>query len=349
MAVRKNYAGFNDILVTVDNANLDVTVTDVNNTAYKVVLSRALQAGSSTYNLSGVVVEGFNDQERVLSLGGALTGYTTNKLFVEFQDILGVSYAHNAVVQINDRDLFENDTTKLLMLKDRYDVYDGFPFDLTILNGGAYMGDFNNDFYWGSPAPAEQKDFFVEKSNADSVVDITIGTAIGQLTDHIGVIHATRDNIYPDELLAIGEGFRLEMKRCCITDTPFYIRWINTIGGYEFYMFQLHIKAEQRVKEVSVIQTSIRQKASSNSTITSETVNLLASNVVAVGQDNLTRDEFEYLQTIALSPDICWYDQSAKRWINIAVSDENTQVWDTNSALGTVQYTLTMPRILTQF
>lgn len=350
MANKKNYSGFNPIIVATSTTQLEVVVTDVNNIDYTVILSRTLQGGAARYNLSGVVVEGFSDEEKILTLGG-LTGYTTNKLFVKFSDSTGsgVSYAHNAVTQINKEDIFDADITRLLMLKDSYCVYDGFPFDLTVLNGSTYLGDFNNDFSWGIPIVGYEKDFFVEKSNDDSVVDITIGTASGQLTEHLGVIHATKNNIYPDELIATGEGIILKMKKCCLTDTPFYIRWINTIGGYEFNMFQLRIRAEQRVKSVLGVQTPIEQREVSQNTVISETINLSASNVVMVGQDNLNREEFEWLQTIALSPNICWYDEFASKWTNISLLDGNTQVWDTNNALGTIEYTFTMPRILTQF
>ena len=351
MASRKNYSGFNDIIVTVPSDTLSVEVIDVNNNSYEIMLSRALDGGNATYDLSGVVVEGFTDTEKSLSLGG-LTGYTTNKLFTEFKhsDPAVTSYAHNAVYQINKEDFFSDNTSRFLMLKTEYCVYDGFPFDITVFNGKSNIGDFNNDFSWKTPpAPVNQQDFFVDKANASTNLTVKIGSLTGTLVENVGVIHATRNNLYPTTLIALVNTFSLTLTKCCLTDTPFYIRWINHIGGYEFYMFQLRVRSEQRIKEVFTVQTPIRQRTVSGNTVTSETVNLSATNVVTVGQDNLSREDFEWLSGIALSPNICIYDVDAKKWTTIAITEENTQFWDTNNALGTVEYTFTMPRVLTQF
>lgn len=129
----------------------------------------------------------------------------------------------------------------------------------------------------------------------------------------------------------------------CIPDNPFYIRWINEKGGYDFWMFKAYPSDEQEIEDIINTlpypsdQYHIWHRASA-----------IGRKRITVGDGLLTREEFECLKFIPRSPLVEWYDESVGKWQTVVFEDSISVTWNSRSGLGDIEYTFTLPPIRLQ-
>lgn len=129
----------------------------------------------------------------------------------------------------------------------------------------------------------------------------------------------------------------------CIPDNPFYIRWINEKGGYDFWMFKSYPSDEQEIEDIINTlpypsdQYRIWHRASA-----------IGRKRITVGDGLLTREEFECLKFIPRSPLVEWYDESIGKWQTVVFEDSISVTWNSRSGLGDIEYTFTLPPIKLQ-
>lgn len=129
----------------------------------------------------------------------------------------------------------------------------------------------------------------------------------------------------------------------CIPDNPFYIRWINEKGGYDFWMFKAYPSDEQEIEDIINTlpypsdQYRIWHRASA-----------IGRKRITVGDGLLTREEFECLKFIPRSPLVEWYDESVGKWQTVVFEDSISVTWNSRSGLGDIEYTFTLPPIRLQ-
>ena len=129
----------------------------------------------------------------------------------------------------------------------------------------------------------------------------------------------------------------------CIPDNPFYIRWINEKGGYDFWMFKSYPSDEQEIEDIINTlpypsdQYHIWHRASA-----------IGRKRITVGDGLLTREEFECLKFIPRSPLVEWYDESVGKWQTVVFEDSISVTWNSRSGLGDIEYTFTLPPIRLQ-
>jgi hypothetical protein len=129
----------------------------------------------------------------------------------------------------------------------------------------------------------------------------------------------------------------------CIPPHPFYVRWVNALGGYDYWMFKALPEYEQEVDDIVNIQNSIDGQYR-----VWERVSATGRRRVHIGDGLLSPDEFAALQFIPRSPQVEWYDQTTGKWNVIAFDDTVTTAWNTRSGLGEVEYVFTLPPLRLQ-
>lgn len=129
----------------------------------------------------------------------------------------------------------------------------------------------------------------------------------------------------------------------CVPAEPFYVRWINTSGGWDSWMFERRDEAYE-VEDVSNIQLHI-----ADSTDTQATVSLSAAQTVTVGEGLLSKDDYRTLAALPRSPRIQWYNEELQTWQTIVIAESFSSSWNSRSGFGNVEFTFALPRILTQF
>lgn len=129
----------------------------------------------------------------------------------------------------------------------------------------------------------------------------------------------------------------------CEPDAPFYVRWINTSGGWDSWMFERREESDD-VEDVSNIQLYIDDQND-----TQQTVSLRAARTVTVGEGLLSKDEYRALAALPRSPRIQWYNEELQTWQTIVMAEGFSATWNSRNGFGSVEFTFSLPRILTQF
>lgn len=220
-------------------------------------------------------------------------------------------HAYNAVRQLTQPSIFDT-ASKFLTHQKSYKVYDGYPFSVSIYEPRPTRVLLNGDEIHGR-------------------VHHTIDCDISSLGD--------------SSTLLMCNGCSLVLNKERVNEnSSFYIRWVNSIGGYEHVMLQRRVFTEQQISDIINIQTS-----GSNERNTQRTASVNALNIVTVGDAGLSIADFRWLQGVALSPKIEWYNKDTSSWVCVVLADNHTTLSDTSSRLNTIEYIFQLPRILTQF
>ena len=97
---------------------------------------------------------------------------------------------------------------------------------------------------------------------------------------------------------------------------PFYVRWINELGGYDYNMFECN---QQHTYELSSQTTYDMQDGDGQQVVLDKTGN----HTIEVSSGLVTRQNAIAIAKLVLSPDIRWYDEQAGQWIRITAPQQS--------------------------
>lgn len=127
----------------------------------------------------------------------------------------------------------------------------------------------------------------------------------------------------------------VEFEEKCLPEYPVYIRWINPRGGYEYYMF-----TGRKIFDRDIERGDTYIIGGTNGIDARETWGegeLENKEIISCGAENLTRDEFDYLSGVSLSPLVEVYNKKREVFERLIVQDsENT--WDSGSSRGSLSF-----------
>ena len=97
---------------------------------------------------------------------------------------------------------------------------------------------------------------------------------------------------------------------------PFYVRWINELGGYDYHMFECN---QQHAYELASQTTYDMQDGDGQQVVLDKTGN----HTIEVSSGLVTRQNAIAIAKLVLSPDIRWYDEQAGQWIRITAPQQS--------------------------
>lgn len=97
---------------------------------------------------------------------------------------------------------------------------------------------------------------------------------------------------------------------------PFYVRWINELGGYDYHMFECN---QQHDYELASQTTYDMQDGDGQQVVLYKTGN----HTIEVSSGLVTRQNAIAIAKLVLSPDIRWYDEQAGQWIRITAPQQS--------------------------
>ena len=97
---------------------------------------------------------------------------------------------------------------------------------------------------------------------------------------------------------------------------PFYVRWINELGGYDYHMFACN---QQHAYELASQTTYDMQDCDGQQVVLDKTGN----HTIEVSSGLVTRQNAIAIAKLVLSPDIRWYDEQAGKWIRITAPQQS--------------------------
>ena len=132
----------------------------------------------------------------------------------------------------------------------------------------------------------------------------------------------------------------------CIPPRPFYVRWVNRLGGVDYWMFGRTQKRSPQVKSASTFAPYVEDTGASRTNAVPYA--LTTDNTVTAGAGDLSPAEYAVLEALPFSPIIEHYDEALGKWIRLSVAkfsgDDRT-----NAARKEIEITFTLPTINTQF
>ncbi len=177
-------------------------------------------------------------------------------------------------------------------------------------------------------ADGTESEFMMTAAGADATPQANVVTLPGTALEIARVSLASTFEMVPEEVL--------EFEKQCVPLNPVYIRWINTDGGWDYWMFGAsEDRAEQEVTnsysrfiESNLLNIQSRQ-----------VVSLAAVDTLTVIEEQVSKENFEWLRKLPLSPKIEMYNTRHAVWFEVTLDDNATTVWSSASVRGLCEFT----------
>jgi hypothetical protein len=125
------------------------------------------------------------------------------------------------------------------------------------------------------------------------------------------------------------------------------VRWINTLGGWDYWLFEGKIYEGLKVENGNNYESYF-----DNISDTKDFENVTFKNVspaVQVGSNTLTKNEAEGLKILPTSPKIYWYNEELSKWIGVRVEPGTFNIRSTKDDYFNVELTFVKPKYFNQF
>lgn len=97
---------------------------------------------------------------------------------------------------------------------------------------------------------------------------------------------------------------------------PFYVRWINEFGGYDYHMFECNQQHEYALAS----QTTYDMQDGDGQQVVLEK---RGNHTIEASSGLVSRQDAISIAELVLSPDIRWYDEKASQWIRITAEPQS--------------------------
>lgn len=334
------HAAFNPIIVEVEDATLDtISISMLADKAY--ILEKETFNDKAIFDLSPIVRLLFNDT----ITNGSQNWFIDNNLVVKYTaKILETTYyftALNAVRQIKESlDLLPSRGTFLTQFE-RLKFYEDYATQISVLSDETGL-------------------YFSFDSGTQEYVSLSNSTFCFQLkeADYASISNAINDNVYlttednevitneaGEEIVIITGGGtiierRMPIDTCCIPENPFYVRWINQLGGWDYWMFSRKQLLTNAISD-SVTFTPYQDDTSIIDS-TNKQLALTAKQSILVGAEQLTNNEFDVISKIIYSPKIQLYNKDTFDWTGLLVEDTKTEK-ETSLSKQSIELTFVLP------
>lgn len=261
------------------------------------------------------------------------TEYKTTETTLKFCAI-------NSVLQLGEIPEFINDDTVLLSnlpLK----FYDGYPLKISVLGT-----DGENKVQVGNVgfSPFVLSDgkliYTITLNKFADALYFGDGKKVGlldyenkALTDNSGnyiILKSAKEN---------KEGIKIQSG--CTGRNPFYLRWINSRGGWDCWMFSVREVLQKSLSDVSVTKPYSTDISQSGKAIKKDFELLGAKGIekIIIGAENISNDEYEMLSQIIFSTEIQYYDKNKNCWYSVYLEESDLQK-DTSEQRQNIELTV---------
>lgn len=321
---------------------------------------RLIQNGSFLpviFDVKEVIKSLFKDKKVYLSVtpttSTSLMPYCDKNLMVKYkiQDDTGYSlvfYAINSVSQIGQQTNLQNKRGTFLTAFERLKCYEGYPLDVTVM---AFSGE--NYYYLNDSTTINKQINNIEGSFCLPIPYLTTMVGINnggdlnvELSNNAGDIITDNDgNILYFSLGDLTERNKV-IENCCLPKNPFYIRWINNLGGWDYWLFSRRQYETKEIDGISTFEPYVEEV--SNSKKLTEVLSVTGKKYIVAGSEDLTDNEFEVISQILFSNNIQYYDKENARWLNCYIKDGSCEK-DNYESKHSLEIKFMMDKILMPF
>lgn len=126
---------------------------------------------------------------------------------------------------------------------------------------------------------------------------------------------------------------------------PLYVRWLNTLGGWDYWLFEFDQSHGVKTKTETQVQNYVDDIGLVNSDI--EVIEKSALPTIRVGAEGLTRDEAQGLEVLGYSVQVEMY-LSTGSWQAVRIADGTFRVYRTLIHTSTIEFEIVKPNIQIQ-
>jgi hypothetical protein len=150
--------------------------------------------------------------------------------------------------------------------------------------------------------------------------------------------------LFIDCLAPITLNVKRPLEQSCNT---FYVRWLNTLGGWDYWLFEHKIYEALNVENGNNYESYF-----DNISGISDFENVTFKNVspaVQVGSSTLTKNEAEGLKVLTTSPKIYWYNEELEKWIGVIIEPGTFNIRSTKDNYFNIELTFVKPKYFNQY
>lgn len=141
-------------------------------------------------------------------------------------------------------------------------------------------------------------------------------------------------------------GYMVDIVDSCMPDSPLYVRWINSLGGWEYHMFGGAKEIGRRTEKGDTFKYA--EADDPEAIQTDGELDPTVEDYITCGEEQLDEQEFFTLREIASSPLVQVYDVDRKLFTRCLVRNSDI-VWDTRTTRGQINLELTLMSPYIQF
>lgn len=295
------------------------------------VLSGTSYKGAVVFDVAPIVRMWFDgnlqnvDEENFVVADSALFVRYSVDAIIQILDFVAL----NAVVQIGESTDLSSKEGEVLTTKPMLTYYKGYPLDYSILAGEEGVITPNGT----TPA------------NGVSRVYVLQGLLLLLTEDGTPILTEEGEYIYLYGGSQDFAGAPIKIVERCVPSAPFYVRWINTEGGVDYWMFQRSQERSVGVSDVERARVYVPYPAEASTN--QRTVAFSTTNEVKVGATMLGKGDFDALRKLPLSPLVEWWNEATQKWVGLNIESFELN-YSTGQPLHDVEMTFALPAIYTQ-
>jgi hypothetical protein len=197
-------------------------------------------------------------------------------------------------------------------------------------------------------APIEDVLFEIDIPDGVNVLcssENNIFSALSDILDEI-IVTVSGDTIWTKNGNSPGAVLAINITPQCMPDNPFYVRWLNDMGGWEYFMFSFRQNIEKSVENQQYFHPYTRSSETAKGYVRAAWIE--SAEQITVGAGMLSPTEYEALSKIIYSPQIEYYNKDLGKWFTLAIED-STIIKDTRDVTGSVEITFNLPSPQLQF
>lgn len=200
-------------------------------------------------------------------------------------------------------------------------------------------------YYAGYPMPIAVRKCTTDAAEVVAVKYLMRGVPVAEWTmaQPVTMLPTPSSGIDAIRITIDGNGGDYKIIEGCVPEAPYYVRYLNTGGGWSYVMFTEWLRTVG-VRDVNNVEAYTQSLATMR-----ETVAVEPYEVVEVGKELISKSEQRRLAGIMRSPLIQWWEAGPDRWRNIIINGDMTISEDVNSGLGAVRFSFLQPPVTVQF
>jgi len=125
-----------------------------------------------------------------------------------------------------------------------------------------------------------------------------------------------------------------------------YLRWLNPLGGWDYYLFQNRLVETDKVESIGTYETYFDSIAAAQDY--QNFIGKRTTTTIQVGVDTVSNNDLTGLRYLKTSPKVYWYNTAISKWIGVRVEVGSFQFRETQNKYSRVELSIMLPTQLNQ-